>query len=180
MSRIAAIFGRILLAVIFIASGIGKLADVAGTEAAITGVGLPAGFAIPVGVFELSAGVLLALGFMTQLVAILLFVFVGLTVLFFHHEFTDPVQSAMALKNLAIMGGLLLAFAHSFMWWHYDSIRRERKGEIAARDAEQRAHDAEIRAARAEAAAEAAATSHETVVTEPVPAARRRRRWLDW
>ncbi|MCB2061170.1 MAG: DoxX family protein [Novosphingobium sp.] len=180
MSRIAAIFGRLLLAVIFIVSGVSKLADISGTEAAISSVGLPSGLAIPVGIFELTAGILLALGFMTQFVAILLFIFVGFTILFFHHEFTDPVQSTMALKNLAIMGGLLLAFAHSFMWWHYDSIRRERKAELAARDAERRAHDAEIRAARAEAAAEAVTADRETVVTEGVPEVHRRRRWFDW
>jgi putative oxidoreductase len=62
--------------------------------------------------FELVAGVLLAIGLMTRLVSIVLFVFVGLTIFFFYHEFTDPLQGTLALNSLAIMGGLLMTFAY--------------------------------------------------------------------
>jgi len=96
-------------------------------------------------------------------------------------ELGDPVQGAMALQYIAIIGGLLLAFAHSQMWGHYYAIRSERRGEEAARDAERRLHEAELRATRAEALAE---TAHgDTVVTDVDHVDRpvvRRRRWLDW
>jgi putative oxidoreductase len=150
MSSIAAFIGRLLLALIFIVSGANKLLDPAGTEAMITGVGLPGGLAIPTGVFELVAGLAVALGFMTRLFAILLAGFCLLTTFFFHNRFGDPLQAAHAMKNLAITGGLLCLFAHSQMRWSYDSMRERRRGEIATRQAEQRAHDAELRAARAE------------------------------
>lgn len=199
MSKIAAIIGRILLALIFIVSGASKLMDVGATEAAIVGVGLPSGLAIPTGLFELLAGLCLAAGFMVRFVSILLAGFVALTVLFFHNQFGDPMQRIMALKNLALIGGLLLAFAHSQMWSHYYSITRVRRGEIATRDAESRLHDAELRAARAEARADALAqgtvaggtvatpvattTTGRTVVTDVdgdgVPEVRRRR-FFDW
>lgn len=155
MSTIAAVIGRILLAIIFLVSGAGKILDPAGTEAMIQGVGMPAGLAIPAGIFEIVAGLCLAIGLMTRLTAVLLFGFVALTTLLFHNRFTDPMQAAMALKNLAIMGGLLLVFAHSQMWWSYDSMRRTRKGELATHDADERAREAELRAARAEGAASA-------------------------
>lgn len=156
MSKIAAIIGRLFLGLLFVLSGAGKLMDLSGTNAAIEAVGLPGGLAVITAVFELVAGLLLMAGFMVRLVSILLFGFVALTILFFHNQITDPIEGQMALKNLAIMGGLLLAFAHSQMWSHYYSIKKTRKGELATQDAERRAHEAELRAARAEGRADAA------------------------
>jgi putative oxidoreductase len=194
VSKIAAIIGRILIALIFIFSGAGKLMDIGGTETAIVAAGLPSGLAIPVALFELLAGLCLAAGFMVRLVSALLAAFVALTVLFYHAQIGDPMQRIMALKNLAIIGGLALAFAHSQMWSHYYAISRERRGELAARTSEERLRDAELRAAKAEARADALAqgttvapgTAYEprTVVTDVngdvVPVARRRSRFFDW
>jgi putative oxidoreductase len=194
VSKLAAIVGRFLIALIFIVSGASKLMDVAATESLITGVGLPAGLAIPTGLFELVAGLCLATGFMVRFVSVLLAAFVALTILFFHHQFADPLQRVMALKNLALIGGLALAFAHSQMWSHYYAISRERRGELAARSVEARLHDAELRAARAEARADALAQGgtvaapvvdgNRTVVTDDVEevrhANRPRSRWFDW
>ena len=151
---IAAAVGRILLAVIFIVSGASKLFDVAGTEAMITGAGFPAGLAIPAGAFELIAGLAIALGFMTRLFSILLAGFCLLTAVLFHQNVTDPMQAAMALKNVAIAGGFLCLFAHSQMRWSYDSMRLTSLAEIAERDGASKVHEAEVRAAAAEARAE--------------------------
>ncbi|MDP3674933.1 MAG: DoxX family protein [Novosphingobium sp.] len=169
MNMIAAFVGRILLSVIFVVSGITKLFQPAATEAMITGAGLPAGLAIPTGVFELVAGLALVLGFMTRLFAILLAGFCLVTILFFHHDITDPMQAAMAMKNLAIAGGLLCLFAHAQMRWSYDSMRLHRKAEIAERDAAAKVHEAELRASAAEARAEGLRTA--PVAAAPVAAA---------
>lgn len=177
MASIAAFVGRILLALIFIVSGANKLVDPAGTEAMITGVGLPAGLAIPTGVFELMAGSAVALGFMTRLFAILLAGFTLLTAFFFHNRLGDPMQAVHAMKNLAITGGLLCLFAHSQMRWSYDSMRLRRKGEIAARDAETRAHEAELRAARAEGRAAVVPPAQTATIADAPPGAKRRWRW---
>lgn len=150
MNTIAAFVGRILLALIFIVSGISKLFDPAGTNAMIVNAGLPDGLAVPVALFEVIGGLAIALGFMTRLFAILFAGFCLLTILFFHRDFADTMQSAMALKNLAMAGGFLCLFAHSQMRWSYDSMRLARRGEMATRDAEERAREAELRAARAE------------------------------
>lgn len=180
MNTIAAFVGRILLALIFIASGATKLFDVVGTETLITSAGLPSGLAIPVGAFELIAGIAIALGFMTRLFAVLLAGFCLLTILYFHRNFTDPMQAAMAMKNLAIAGGLLCLFAHSQMRWSYDSMRLERKAEIAGRDADARVREAELRAARAEGKAAVAGTG-QTVITDVDGDGRpevRKKRWF--
>jgi putative oxidoreductase len=162
----------------------------------ITGVGLPPGLAIPTGVFEILAGLTLGLGLATRLVSLLLFVFVAFSILFFHNRFTDPMQLTQALKNLAIMGGMLLVFAHSQMWWSWDTMRRERQSARTVRDverdrdetkleAERRIHEAELRAARAEGRAEVvqgtvpvdAGTRFADVDGDGVPEPRRRRWW---
>ncbi|KMS52561.1 membrane protein [Novosphingobium barchaimii LL02] len=192
MSKIAAIIGRFLIALIFIFSGAGKLMDIGGTETMIVAAGLPSGLAIPTGLFELVAGLCLAAGFMVRLVAILLAGFTAMTILFFHAQFGDPMQRVMMLKNFAIIGGLALAFAHSQMWSHYYLIASQRRGELAARDSDERVRDAELRAAKAEARADAlenggtvvaaTPTAYEprTVVTENGVPVKRRSRFFDW
>ena len=161
MSMIAALIGRILLAVIFIVSGIGKIIDPAPAAGMMASVGLPANMALGVGVFELVAGLLLAIGLMTRLVSIVLFVYVGLTILFFHSALADPAQQVNALKNLAIMGGMLMVFAYGQMRWSYDHWRARDK----LREADIRLAHAE---GKAEGATEAAGNHTTTVVREPV------------
>ena len=158
MSMIAALIGRILLAVIFIVSGIGKVMDPGPAAAMLSGVGLQASWALPVGIFEIAAGLLLAIGLMTRLTSLVLFVYVGLTILFFHSAWTDPAQQVNALKNLAIMGGMLMVFAYGQMRWSYDHWRTRAK-----------LHDTEVKLARAEGKAEgatAAAADHTTTVVK--------------
>lgn len=171
MSSIAAVIGRILLAIIFIVSGATKLMNVAATEAMITGVGMPGGLAIPTGLFELIAGLCIALGLMTRIASILLAGFTLVAALLYHNRLNDPIQSAMFLKDVAIAGGMLLVFAHSQIWYGWDRIRRDRRHEVASHDAEERAREAELRAARAEGAVQAAPN---TVAAAPAP----RRRWF--
>lgn len=140
MSMIAAIIGRLLLAAMFIVSGVQKIVDPAQTAQMLQATNLSPALAMPVGWFELVAGVLLAVGFMTRLVSVVLAVFVAATIFFFHHDFVDPLQGTLALKNMAIIGGLLMTFAYGQMRGSYDHMRASRK-----------VHEAELRAARAEA-----------------------------
>jgi len=178
MSTIAAIIGRILLGALFIISGLQKIAAPEGTASYIESVTtLPGSLALPTGIFEVVAGALLAIGLMSRLVSIVLAVFVALTIMFFHNEFTDPTQGTQALKNVAIIGGLLMVFAYGQMRWSYDHIKAERRGEAAAREAELRAHEAELAAARAEGRAAASGTVVTDVDHDGRLEVRRRRQW---
>ncbi len=149
MSMIAVFIGRLFIAVIFIVSGINKLIHVADTQAMISTAGLPGWLAVPTGLFELIAGACIALGIYARTVSLLLAGFVLLTILFFHRDFTDPMQAMTAMKNLAIAGGLLCLFGYGNTRWSYDALRRKRRDEIDV-------HNAELRAARAEGRADAA------------------------
>jgi putative oxidoreductase len=156
MSLVAAVIGRLLMAAVFIVSGLQKIADPGPTGQMLAATNLPANFALPTGVFELVAGLLLAIGLMTRLVAIVLAGFVALTIFFFHNQLTDPLQGTLALKNLAIMGGLLMTFAYGLVRGTFDYMRERR-----------RTYDAELRAARAEGRAEGATAVPRTVVADP-------------
>lgn len=165
MAWIAAIVGRLCLAALFVFAGIGKLMDPAGTAQFITSTtALPGSLAVPTGIFEVVAGLLLAIGFMTRLVAIVLAGFVALTTLLFHYQVTDPMQAQTALRNLAIIGGLLMVFAYGQVSW--------RLGAWKERD---RRHDAEVAAARAEARADALEHNRTVVVDRAAPVAPERR-----
>ncbi len=171
MSLIAAVIGRLFLAVMFIVSGTQKLLDPGPTAQMLTAANLPANFALPTGAFELIAGLLLAIGLMTRLVSVVLAAFVALTIFFFHNKFADPLQGTLALKNLAIIGGLLMTFAYGQVRGTFDYMRERR-----------RTYDAELRAARAEGRAEGIATAPGTVVTDVdgdgVATVRPKRRWF--
>ena len=141
MAFLASVLGRMLLALIFIISGITKIMHVTATAELIEkATTLPPSIALPVGIFELVFGVFLAVGFMTRVSSVLLFGFTIATVVLFHNKVGDPLQVQMALKNVAIAGGLLMVFAYG-----------QARGSVDVWRERDRARRAELRAAKAEA-----------------------------
>lgn len=107
-STIAAV-GRIVIAVIFIMSGLGKLGAPDVTKGYIEAVGLPLpalGYLIAVAT-EVGGGLLLLIGYRTQLVAAWLAAFSVATAIFFHHNLADQNTMIHFLKNFMLAGGLL-------------------------------------------------------------------------
>ncbi|MEL7729659.1 DoxX family protein [Citromicrobium bathyomarinum] len=140
MAFLASVFGRMFLALIFIMAGMTKVMNVAATQAFIEETTtLPGNLALPVGIFEMVLGVFLAVGFLTRISSIVLFVFTLATIVFFHNPLGDHTQLQLALKNLAIAGGLLMVFAYG-----------QARGSVDVWRERDRARRAEIRAARAE------------------------------
>jgi putative oxidoreductase len=112
-SNTISIIGRVLLATIFVFSGIGKIMAPAATMAYIASSGLPfapVGFAIAVAV-ELGGGLALVFGFQTRIVAAILAAFSIVTALAFHNNLADQNQLINLLKNFAMAGGLLQVVA---------------------------------------------------------------------
>ena len=105
----AALVGRIFIAVLFLLSGLGKVAAPAATQGYISAMGLPAPVLAYFGstAVELIGGVLLIVGFRVRAVAVGMAVFTLLTAVFFHRDFADQNQMIHFLKNIAIVGGLL-------------------------------------------------------------------------
>ena len=114
----AALVGRILVALIFVISGAMKIGGFAGVAGYIGSKGLPmpevlAALTIAL---ELGGGILLMIGYKVRIVSILFFLWLIPTTLLFHKFWgidAAQVQNQMNnfLKNVSIMGAMLLVFA---------------------------------------------------------------------
>lgn len=115
ISHFGQFLARVLLSLIFIVAGIGKILGFNETLQYMTAMGMtqftPILLVIAL-LVELVGGISLILGYKTRLVAGILFLFLIPTTFIFHSFWTmaepeSTVQSIMFFKNLAIMGGLL-------------------------------------------------------------------------
>lgn len=123
--------GRVLLALIFVLAGPGKLANPAGTAAYMASSGLPANhlLALAVGAFELLAGLALIIGFQTRWAALALAGFTLVASFMFHAFWALPAEQQMMqqllfMKNIALAGGLLVLAAHGAGALSLDARRR--------------------------------------------------------
>jgi putative oxidoreductase len=108
-NAILPLVGRLMIALIFVLSGTGKLAAPAATIGYIASSGLPLpqlGYALAL-LVEPGGGILLVLGYRTRLVAAVLALFSLATALAFHNHLADQSQMINFLKNIAMAGGLL-------------------------------------------------------------------------
>lgn len=109
----AATVGRILMSVIFLLSGIMKATHLSGMAGALHMSPAMLGLA---GAAELVGGLSLLLGLWSRIGALGLFIFLIPTTLMFHNFWAaapqmQQDQMAHFLKNIAIMGGLLMIVA---------------------------------------------------------------------
>jgi putative oxidoreductase len=132
MSRLVFALGRILVPIIFIVSGWGKLLDIKGVVAQLQSKNFPIppefdttpylsmptleALAYLVAVVELFGGVMILVGWKARWAALALLVFSALTTYYFHNfwvmEGADRAMNQIeALKNLSIMGALLMIAA---------------------------------------------------------------------
>jgi len=113
-----ALAGRILLALIFVISGFGKIGGFEGTVGYIASKGLPfaaLGAVIAI-VVEFLGGIALILGLYTRWVALAMALFTLAAAVFFHNFWAVPAEQMMNqnihfMKNISIIGGLLTVFA---------------------------------------------------------------------
>lgn len=101
--------GRLLMAAIFLISGIGKVTAPAATMGYIASAELPLPqVALGIAIFvEIVGGIALVLGFRTRLVAAVLALFCLATAFGFHAHFSDQNQFIHFFKNLTMAGGFL-------------------------------------------------------------------------
>jgi len=130
----AALVGRILLGAIFLLSGFAKLFDLDTTAGYMTQVGIPEAktLAVIAGVAEIAGGLAIVFGFLARIGALGLFLYLIPTTLIFHHFWTfegaeQKTQMVNFMKNLAIMGGLLLLWAEGPARYSIDAAMRRPK-----------------------------------------------------
>jgi putative oxidoreductase len=127
LQNTAALAGRTLLALLFVVSGFGKVTGFSGTAAYMASKGLPMPELLLVGaiVVELIGGLMLVAGFKARWAALAIFLFTIPTTIIFHNPAGLDAQAAQGqmihlLKNLSIMGGMLLVAAFGPGAWSVD------------------------------------------------------------
>ncbi len=120
------VLGRVFLALLFIYAGYEKLMDVL-NAGGVNMVGLMQYVKIPMAgmalliliiAVEIIAGLMLIVGYKTKWAACTLTIFTILTIYFFHFQ---AAQILEALKNVAIIGGLLYVSAFGSGSWSIDA-----------------------------------------------------------
>ncbi|MEI2300817.1 DoxX family protein [Ensifer sp. MJa1] len=124
--NVVVLVGRILLSIMFIMAGFGKLTDPSGAAYMINSAGWPAATALAylAGVFELVGGIAVLVGFQTKIAAYLLAAFTLVTAFVFHSgAINNPAfppeanglltvfNGLMMMKNISVAGGFLVLAA---------------------------------------------------------------------
>jgi putative oxidoreductase len=103
----ALLVARLLLGLLFVVAGLGKLGGVDGFAAYMASGGIPAALAWPVILFEILGGLALIAGIQTRAVALALGAFCIASGVLYHFDPADQMQMTSFLKNLALAGGYL-------------------------------------------------------------------------
>jgi putative oxidoreductase len=135
LSHYVDLLARLLIASLFAVSGLSKAMDLPGTVAAVSAK-LPPGVATPLALaaafIEVGGALALALGAKARLSAAILAGFTLTATLLFHAFWLLPegqsrdAQLFQFMKNMAILGGLALVFAHGAGAWSLDARRTGR------------------------------------------------------
>jgi len=111
MYSVFELLGRILIALMFLQSGISKIGSYSATSHYMAAKGVPSLLLPLVIILEVAGSVAIILGWKTRLFAFLLAGFCILAPLLFHLNFADQTQSIMFMKDISIAGGFLIIFA---------------------------------------------------------------------
>ncbi len=115
--------GRVLISVMFLMAGIGKIGGYAGTQGYMQAHGVPSALLPLVIALEIGGSLLVIAGLWTRVAALALAAFSIAAALLFHFNFADPMQQINFMKNLAIAGGFLFLVANGAGAWSVDARR---------------------------------------------------------
>ena len=128
-----ALVGRILLAFIFVQSGIGKLGAIDATVGNMTGHGIPSPNVLVWGAvaLEIGGGLLLITGLFARCAALALALYTLALALIFHAYWLAPAaelraQQTSFFSHLAIIGGMLCVVAFGPGGYSLDALMRRR------------------------------------------------------
>ena len=134
-----AVFGRILMASVFLPAGLGKVTAATATASYLVAGGLPnsPALAMAVGAFEVVAGVMLVVGFKVRWAAWALAIFTVIASVLYHHFWSAPLdqqltQQLLFTKNIGLVGGLLFVAALGAGPWAVDNARARHAGVTAS------------------------------------------------
>jgi|TARA_B110000483_G_scaffold229461_1_gene293501 putative oxidoreductase len=113
--------GRVLIALIFIMSGMNKIFDYEATAGWMDSMGVPSSLLPGVIALEVLGGLAIIVGWQTRWVALALAGFTILSAVIFHNDFSNQNEVGNFMKNIAISGGFLFLFATGGGRWSLDN-----------------------------------------------------------
>ena len=119
------LLARIFLSTIFLWSGINKITNPLATQENMSAHGMPLTsiFLVAAISLEILGGLSVLLGIKPRWGAAMLIIFLIPATLIFHTDFSTEIEQAMFLKNLAMLGGLLMLIQHgggNIVLWEAD------------------------------------------------------------
>ena len=128
--HIVEVLGRIFISALFLIEAIRKFFNPDMSMMYMSDHGVPEFLFYPSIAFEIIIPLLLIVGYKTRIAASLLTVFVLTVTLIFHshHIIDDGMQLTIFLKNLAIIGGLLLIISNKSQICSVDYYLESKKG----------------------------------------------------
>ena len=128
--HIVEVFGRIFISALFLIEAVKKFFNPDMRMMYMSDHGVPEFLFYPSIAFEIIIPLLLIAGYKTRITASLLAVFVLTVTLIFHshHIIDDSMQLTIFLKNLAIIGGLLLIISNKPQICSVDYYLESKKG----------------------------------------------------
>lgn len=111
-----ALISRVLIALLFVVAGVGKAMHFGPTVDGFTSMNVPmASVAVVIAILvEIPVAILFAIGYKTKVTGAILATFTAAATLIAHRDWGNPldimhIAQTMALKNIAIIGGILAA-----------------------------------------------------------------------
>ena len=113
--------GRVLIALIFIMTGMNKIFGYEATAGWMASMGVPSSLLPGVIALEVLGGLAIIVGWQTGWVALALAGFTILSAVIFHNDFSNQNEVGNFMKNIAISGGFLFLFATGGGRWSLDN-----------------------------------------------------------
>jgi len=112
MTNILDLIGRIFISLVFLLSGFNKIGNYEGTVGWMESFNMSGFFLIPAIILEISAPILIIVGYKVKISAALLTLFCIATAIIFHNDFSNQMQFVSFMKNIALAGGFLFLFVN--------------------------------------------------------------------
>ena len=118
------LIARILISILFLINGYFKIINYEGTIEWMESYNIASFFLIPAIILEITAPILIIIGYKTKIAATLLFLFCLSTAFIFHLDFSDNMQTTSFLKNIALSGGFLLIIINGAKKFSFDNMKK--------------------------------------------------------
>ena len=105
-------FGRVLLSLLFLIEGFGKISMQEDVIMYMEDYGVPGILFAPATVLEILFPILLIAGYRTKWAAAVMALFTFAVAIIFHTNFSEGMQMIFFLKDIAIAGGFMIIFAY--------------------------------------------------------------------